>query len=104
MEQSTASLVLLAWRENVYQGEKAMPWPVSSPNSTIFCHKTTPQAGSTVLPSRNTWRNRTPLNKSASSFTASTGANTVRKLGLIPVQTKSSAAIAVHCPAVTRCR
>ena len=102
MEHSTASFVRLAWREKVYQREKLIPWPVSSPNSTIFCHSTTPQAGSTVLPKRKTCLKGTRRHRSAKSFTASMGANTVRKLGLIPVQTNSAPASAVHCLAVTR--
>ena len=74
-----------------------MPCPVSVPNSTIFCHSITPQAGSTVLPSRNTCLNGAFPHKSASSFTASTGANTVRKLGLMPVHNARSPARISHC-------
>ena len=86
----------------MYQGDSANPCPVSAPKSTAFCHSITPQAGSTVLPIRNTCLKGTFLHRSASSFTANTGANTVRKLGLMPVHKANSPARTSHCLPVRR--
>ena len=50
IEQSTAGFVIVACRENVYHGWKVIPFPVSSPKSTLFCHKITNPLGSNAEP------------------------------------------------------
>ena len=95
-EQRTANLGIAACRENANHGSKPIPFPVSSPKSTAFCHRMTPPLGNNADPNIKIFPSGTFLNKSTSRNAPTMGEYATKKLGLIPVQITFSRAKITH--------